>query len=87
MLDRAPVAGIPQTEVGTFYKHLQLLVSLVRQKENIYKFNLRPGNVMIIDNWRLLHGRTSFVGKRVLRGCYFTRSDFFSRAKAHGISR
>ena len=76
---------MPQTEVGTYYKHLKQLASLVRRKENEYWLRLDPGTIIIFDNWRLMHGRASFQGKRVLKGCYFTRSDFMSRARSMGI--
>ncbi|KAI9553897.1 hypothetical protein GHT06_019167 [Daphnia sinensis] len=85
MLDRAPLTSVPQSEVGTFYRHLRTMAKLVRQKENEYWFRLLPGTVMIIDNWRLLHGRNNYEGKRVLRGCYYSRSDFMSKARHYGI--
>jgi len=85
MLDRAPLSALPQSEAGRYYRNLRALASLVRKKENEHRLSLRPGTVLIIDNWRLLHGRESYKGKRVLRGCYYTRSDFMSRARHFGI--
>lgn len=81
MLDRAALSGIPQAEAGHYYQHLKTLVELVRRKENEYWFRFTPGTVFLIDNWRMLHGRASYDGERVLRGCYYTRSDFLSRAQ------
>ena len=43
MLDRAPLSSIPQSEVGTFYRHTKTMAMLVRQKENEYWFRLSPG--------------------------------------------
>ena len=37
------------------------------------KFKLEKGDIMMFDNHRTLHGRTSFnknEGKRFLKGCY-----------------
>ena len=85
MLDRAPLSNIPQLDVGTFYRHLRTMAMLVKKKENEYQFHLSPGTVMIIDNWRLLHGRGSYRGERVLKGCYYSRSDFMSKARHYGI--
>jgi alpha-ketoglutarate-dependent taurine dioxygenase len=85
MLDRAPLSNIPQSHVGTFYRHLKTMAMLVKKKENEYQFRLSPGTVMIIDNWRLLHGRGSYRGERVLKGCYYSRSDFMSKARHYGI--
>ena len=85
LLDRAPLSNLPHTEVGTYYKHLQQLTALIKKKENEYWFRLNPGTILIFDNWRLMHGRAAFQGKRVLRGCYYTRSDFMSRLRHLGI--
>ena len=37
------------------------------------EFKLLPGDLLMMDNHRLLHGRTSYdvsEGKRYLKGCY-----------------
>ena len=37
------------------------------------EFKLMPGDLLMMDNHRLLHGRTSYnpnEGKRYLQGCY-----------------
>ena len=37
------------------------------------EFKLNPGDLLMMDNHRLLHGRTSYdvsEGKRYLKGCY-----------------
>jgi len=81
MLDRAPLSSIPQTDVERYYEHMKCLASIVRSEENEYWFRLTPGTVLVFDNWRLLHGRAGFNGKRVLNGCYFSRSEFMSRAR------
>ena len=40
---------------------------------------LRPGTILVVDNWRVLHGRTAFTGKRVMAGAYLHREDVESR--------
>ncbi len=45
---------------------------------------LHPGDVMCMDNYRILHGRTEFdpnSGPRHLQGCYVDRDDFLSRIR------
>jgi len=81
MLDRAPLSSIPQTQTEQYYRHLKALASIIRNEENEYWFRLTPGTVLIFDNWRLLHGRAGYEGRRVLNGCYFSRSEFMSRAR------
>ena len=43
------------------------------------EYELTPGRMVIFDNWRVLHGRKEFVGKRSLCGAYHDRQLFLSR--------
>ena len=48
------------------------------------KFKLNPGDLMIMDNHRTLHGRTSFSlddGERHLQGCYIDHDSAESKMK------
>ncbi|KAL4919343.1 P-loop containing nucleoside triphosphate hydrolase protein [Aspergillus aurantiobrunneus] len=40
---------------------------------------LEPGTALIFDNWRMLHGRSEFTGKRRMCGGYINNDDFLSR--------
>ena len=42
------------------------------------QLKLTPGTVLVLDNWRVLHGRQPFSGRRVLCGAYHNREDFES---------
>ena len=45
------------------------------------EFKMNPGDMMCMDNRRILHGRTSFLqnsGSRWLRGCYMERDELWS---------
>ncbi|KAI1332085.1 Trimethyllysine dioxygenase [Xylariaceae sp. FL0255] len=53
--------------------------SILRRKDIEYWFQLKPGNVVIFDNWRVLHGRSAFTGVRRMCGAYINRDDFISR--------
>ncbi len=39
----------------------------------------RPGRAMLIDNWRVMHGRTGFTGSRRFLGAYLDHSDLESK--------
>lgn len=52
---------------------------ILTRKELEYWFQLKPGNVLIFDNWRVLHGRSAFTGIRRICGGYINRDDFISR--------
>lgn len=43
---------------------------LLKDPANEYKFQLKPGTVLIFNNWRVLHGRTAFTGIRRICGGY-----------------
>jgi trimethyllysine dioxygenase len=43
------------------------------------RVQLEPGKPLIFDNWRMLHGRTSFIGKRRVCGGYIGMDDFMAR--------
>ncbi|KAI6382578.1 hypothetical protein MCOR25_000582 [Pyricularia grisea] len=51
----------------------------IKMKEMEYWVQLTPGNVLIFDNWRVLHGRSAFEGVRRICGGYINHDDFMSR--------
>ena len=53
----------------------------MRDKENELWVQLKPGKAVIMDNWRVLHGRSAFTGYRRMVGCYIGYDDFKSRLK------
>ncbi|GES60743.1 trimethyllysine dioxygenase TmlH [Aspergillus terreus] len=40
---------------------------------------LEPGTALIFDNWRMMHGRSEFTGKRRMCGGYTNNDDFISK--------
>lgn len=63
----------------------------IEAPENMLQFRLQPGDCVIFDNTRILHGRTKFnaaSGQRHLRGCYLDHSAYQSalnRVYADGL--
>jgi trimethyllysine dioxygenase len=51
---------------------------LLNSKHQII-YHLVPGKLVIFNNWRILHGRSDFHGKRHLSGCYFDRQLYLSQ--------
>jgi trimethyllysine dioxygenase len=43
---------------------------ILRRKDMEYWAQLEPGRPLIFDNWRVLHGRSAFTGKRRMCGGY-----------------
>ncbi len=62
-----------QAELGAFYRARRWFVDWVNDPAHVVRFRLEPGDVMVMDNHRVLHGRTEFDptrGRRHLQGCY-----------------
>uniref|UniRef100_A0A1A9WXT9 Trimethyllysine dioxygenase, mitochondrial n=1 Tax=Glossina brevipalpis TaxID=37001 RepID=A0A1A9WXT9_9MUSC len=83
--DRAVFNTLPQEEMQTFYESFRKFLQIVHNPTNQWTMKLQPGTVAIIDNWRLLHGRTAYTGRRIMSGCFIQRSDFMSKARRFGI--
>jgi gamma-butyrobetaine dioxygenase len=70
-LDYVPV--LEKNELDLYYKARKKISDLYNSKQFRIKFKLMSGDIMMMDNHRLLHGRTIYdanEGKRFLQGCY-----------------
>ncbi|XP_064205678.1 trimethyllysine dioxygenase, mitochondrial isoform X1 [Anguilla rostrata] len=83
--DRAVINTIPHDVVQRWYVAHRQLTTELRKPENELWVKLKPGKVLFIDNWRVLHGRESFTGLRQLCGCYLTRDDVLNTARSLGL--
>jgi len=60
-------------DMEALYNGLRAFTEILRRPEYELKFKLMPGEVMVFQNRRVLHGRAAFdpqSGPRKLRGCY-----------------
>ena len=78
--DRSPVP-VAENLQGPIYKALANLGILMEDASAVLKFKLRPGRLLLVDNWRVLHGRTAFTGRREMCGCYLPRDDWLNKAR------
>ncbi|PAA65492.1 hypothetical protein BOX15_Mlig001021g1 [Macrostomum lignano] len=83
--DLDSLAAVPQAEVAAYLAAYAHLSEILNRPESQVWLSLRPGTVILIDNWRLLHGRSGFSGRRVVSGCYVSRDDWTSRARVTGV--
>ena len=60
----------------------QAVAQALAEPVNQHRFLLEPGTVVLLDNWRVLHGRTAFVGSRCLSGVYLNKEDLEGRLRA-----
>ena len=67
------VPALNKKELEKFYEARKLIAELYASAKFEIKFKLEKGDLLMMDNHRLLHGRTSYdvnEGKRYLKGCY-----------------
>ena len=78
--DRSPML-LPPAEMDRFYEAYGLLQSLADDESRWLSIRLETGDVLINDNWRVLHGRQAYTGERRFIGCYLNHEDFESRLR------
>lgn len=78
--DRAPFL-LPPDEADRFYAAVATFEAMLADPDRTWERRLRPGEAMIFDNWRVLHGRRSFTGARRMCGAYVNREDVDSRRR------
>ncbi len=82
--DRAPFRFEKDLTIK-FYEAIRMFDLMVNSKEYQWRHVLKPGELLIFNNWRVLHGRGSFDGTRKISGCYINKEDFDSSCRMHGI--
>ncbi|KAM4696544.1 trimethyllysine dioxygenase, mitochondrial-like [Rhinophrynus dorsalis] len=83
--DRGVFNTVPYDIVRRWYSAHRTLTKELRRPENELWVKLNPGKVLFIDNWRVLHGRESFTGYRLLSGCYLPRDDVLNISRLLGL--
>jgi gamma-butyrobetaine dioxygenase len=95
--DRAPYTGSLRSAVAsigdgpspaaldvlTFYASIRPWLAALADPAHRVEVSLAPGDLLIFDNTRVLHGRTPVdpTSGRVLAGCYHAREDWHSRMR------
>ena len=70
-LDYVPM--LDKEKLDLYYKARKKLSEMYNSEKYRIEFKLAPKDLMMMDNYRLLHGRTSYKvkeGNRFLQGCY-----------------
>ena len=70
-LDFVPL--IDKEKLELYYSARKKISELYNSEKYRVEFRLSPGDLLMMDNYRLLHGRTSYdanEGNRFLQGCY-----------------
>jgi gamma-butyrobetaine dioxygenase len=67
---------LPEDLMGEYYEAYLRFGRMLEAPEYRIQFKLDPGDLFIVDNLRVLHGRTEYAasgGERHLQGCYADR--------------
>lgn len=84
--DRAPLTHLPFDKVELFYRYHRELMQIMRQESMEKTVRLNQGDMIIVDNHRVMHGRKAFNGgDRELIGCYIGHTEYESRLRVLGI--
>lgn len=80
--DQVPARDVESLDA--YYAARRAYADLIWSPEMQVTFKLEPGEAYVVDNYRILHGRTAFnldTGERYLRQCYMDRDIVSSRQK------
>jgi gamma-butyrobetaine dioxygenase len=73
---------LPFELVPSFYAALSAFRRILESEESQYRFLMQPGDLLLLDNERVLHGRAGeSIGARHLQGCYADRDGLLSTLK------
>ncbi len=70
---------LPEELMRRVYAARRALLSLAYNPDYQIRIRLSPGDALLIDNYRLMHGREAFSGARHLRQCNLDRDEVLSR--------
>jgi trimethyllysine dioxygenase len=78
--DRAPFL-LSDEDDERFHHAYALFHKHAIEQDNWLKIPMQPGTTLIFDNWRNMHGRMGYVGKRLFYGCYHSRAEYDSKLR------
>lgn len=77
----APITDVPYEAMQDYYAAYRRLADIIDDPDMAVSFKLEPGECFIVDNTRVLHGRTGYAGasgSRWLQGCYADKDGLLS---------
>lgn len=73
------------TDMAALYAGIRAFDNLANAPDYQWRYQLKPGEMLVFDNWRILHGRGAFQGRRKMAGAYVNREDYESRVRLSGL--
>lgn len=78
--DRSPFL-LPGDRYQQWFEAYRALHDLITDETRWWTHRLEPGDTLLFDNWRCLHGRLAYTGRRKFHGCYLNHEDLESRLR------
>lgn len=80
----AAATDVPYDDMADYYVAYRRFAELIEDPTMEVSFKLKPGELFIVDNTRVLHARKGFsgAGKRWLQGCYADKDGLYSTLSA-----
>ncbi|EKM58474.1 uncharacterized protein PHACADRAFT_252822 [Phanerochaete carnosa HHB-10118-sp] len=77
--DRSTMDHLTASEMDEWYDAIRLWHKLLTSADSEYWVQLSPGTAVVVNNHRVLHGRSAFTGKRRLCGAYIGLDEYRSK--------
>ncbi|KAH9955816.1 hypothetical protein BGW80DRAFT_1392160, partial [Lactifluus volemus] len=77
--DRSVLREVSHADIPRLYEAMRAWEKLITSSDSEYWVQLTPRTALAIDNHRVLHGRSAFIGKRRMCGAYIGVDEFRSR--------
>ncbi|KZT06032.1 mitochondrial protein [Laetiporus sulphureus 93-53] len=77
--DRSVMNHLEPSEVEEWYDSIRKWYKLLTSADSEYWVQLSPGTAVVVDNHRVLHGRSVFDGKRRMCGAYIGIDEYRSK--------
>ncbi|KAF7327436.1 hypothetical protein MKEN_00321500 [Mycena kentingensis (nom. inval.)] len=77
--DRSVMNHLSPQQVEAWYAAVRIWHKLLTSADSEYWVQLGPGMAVVVDNHRVLHGRSSFTGKRRMCGAYIGVDEYHSK--------
>lgn len=70
-----------------YFRAIQELQNQLKDPQNVLQIKMKPDELLVTNNWRVLHGRNSFTGNRRMLGSYMKMDYFLSKLRILSISQ
>jgi len=77
--DRSVINHLTPDLVEEWYEAIRMWNKLLKSPDSEFWIQLTPGTAVVVDNHRVLHGRSAFDGRRTMCGAYIGVDEYRSK--------